>query len=342
MGVNASFALFTTWLINLFYLVGAEGAFCIVGDDLVFDSIYESEIIARLELYGVPINRGKSLFSDDEFSEFVGRILDKYGSLGVFKAAPFRSHDPLGIIRQFGYPSIKHLGPKRLFGKSYKDVVDCFLYLQTSPVLKAALLELSTPYERLSAEYHVPLPIYSGGVSQTILRKMYQEVPDAPISESDKLQIRLASEYGETSPWLASEESLRQVRRETDIKHLLSMPPGRAYDSLSRKVCVVQAFTVAENDSVWVSFHQALIASLKLCKTDDEALDLLISYQDRLDLFNINPVFARNIAVEEERAIKSMSRSESKRGNQKFSRSYVRNVYFWLERTAKRYLRMTK
>jgi len=114
MGLKGSFALFTIWLVNMLLIFGnTKGRFAVVGDDLVFESYLDGLVLNFLSIYEVPISTTKSLFSNSIFAEFVGKIIDKKGSLEVFKASPFKFYDdPMGLIRQYGPRGFRFLGTK--------------------------------------------------------------------------------------------------------------------------------------------------------------------------------------------------------------------------------------
>jgi len=114
MGVKGSFPLFTLWLSFIFLLLKGRSRFAIVGDDLVFDSELLEPYLEVLGTFGVPISEHKSLFNNPQYAEFVGQILDKRGSLEVYKAAERNViDDPLGLLRQYGARSFRFLTPRR-------------------------------------------------------------------------------------------------------------------------------------------------------------------------------------------------------------------------------------
>jgi hypothetical protein len=352
MGVNASFGLFTVWLINLFYHIGAEGRFCIVGDDIVFDSLFESHIIARLAALNVPISRGKSLFSDSIFAEFVGRVLDKHGSLDVYKGAPYSVKDPLGIVRQYGRAAIEFLGPKRLFGNNtYKDVVETVSFFRESWALRESIKAYVTPFEVLKMEYHVPPPVYLGGVSRTVLHKMLDDLSDNPPISLESLsnvekQFFLSVRWrvmGSYEPLRAAAELFHQVLR----KQVETLPPATAYHFLltvSDRVTRVAGFTVAFNDEMAVHLYEQLVGSLRSVRNMDDAADILVSYQQRLDLFSFDPISARNIAEVEKLALAKRldPKDRGHKGSGKIHVSYVSVVYKMLRRAATRFLAVNK
>lgn len=144
MGLNGSFPLFTTWLALACYFSNARGCFAIVGDDLVIESKYQDSICSILEKYGVPINHAKSIFNDS-IAEFVGRLLDRWGSLKVYKASPLNlQRDPLGYIRQYGVKAFNRTSLKRA-GKSFRKRL--LLFLEVGTDLQARIL-LSTFLEK--------------------------------------------------------------------------------------------------------------------------------------------------------------------------------------------------
>jgi len=296
MGVNASFGLFTTFLINIFYKVGAEGRFCIVGDDLVFDSIYEHEIVSELGRYSIPVNHAKSLFSDKIFAEFVGRLIDKYGSLDVFKASPYSSKDPLGIVRQYGRKAIFHLGPKHIFGKrSYVEVVDDLRYFLNSKVLAEAIKPYLSPYQVLLEEGHIPPPIHLGGVSKEILGKMAREIAPEGL---DPLRKPNATDMN-----LSADQRLQQKLLHSITNHLNLVQPEHAYNHyIQHGAKQVQAFTVAFNERGAVMLYNRLLQALKRVKSLDEAYEILIQYQTILDSIGIEPRNVRDISRTEKLA----------------------------------------
>jgi hypothetical protein len=344
MGVNASFPLFTTWLVDLFYQVGAAGRFCIVGDDLVFDSSYESEVLARLGVLNVPVNRGKSLFSDRFFAEFVGRIIDSVGSLDVFKASPFSYSDPLGLIRQYGKSAIEFLGPVRLFGtNSYKEVVEVVSYYTDSEVLRTAVLEYASPYDRLNAEGQIPDPVYSGGVTSVIIHKMLDSATVPPLTAGNLSYLERIYNFppvgwddiiGVSGLYLSF---LRGVR-----KLVLNYSGNHAYSVLiaRSRTPIVKAFTVAVNDPLAVRNYNRLIASLKECVKMEEAFILLDNYEAQNELFNLHPIVARNIAKTElaarARVILKDDKSLPTHMRRRHS-SYVSYVFRLIKRAAKRF-----
>ena len=126
MGLNGSFPMFTLWLLYLCYKAGARSAFAIVGDDLVIESKYEEKVVGFLSHYGVPINHAKSIFNHD-IAEFVGRVIDRWGSLNVYKASPLDlKRDPLGFIRQYGVKSFNRTSMKFKVGKSFRKRLQLF------------------------------------------------------------------------------------------------------------------------------------------------------------------------------------------------------------------------
>lgn len=103
MGLNGSFPLFTLWLLYLYKAAGAsDDQMAVVGDDLIVEAKFTPRILELLSRFGVPVNEAKSLF-DSDIAEFVGRLIDKHGNMGVYKASRFDlNKDPLGLIRQYG------------------------------------------------------------------------------------------------------------------------------------------------------------------------------------------------------------------------------------------------
>jgi len=106
-GVKGSFPGFTRFLIYLLEDAGIpQSDFVIVGDDLVLHSYWTDKALEQLKKYSIPINYSKSLI-DKKLAEFVGRVIDQHGNLGVYKGARYTENDPTGLLRQYGEVALK-------------------------------------------------------------------------------------------------------------------------------------------------------------------------------------------------------------------------------------------
>jgi hypothetical protein len=281
MGVNVSFGLFTVWLVNMFYHIGAQDAFCIVGDDIVFESSFEPHVLAHLAYYGISVNNGKSLFGHVGLAEFVGRLIDSVGSLNVYKANQFRRSDPLGIIRQYGLKAIKYLGPKRLFNMSYREVVSAVLFYHDSRELKEGIKPYLRPYDVLNMESKLPLPLHAGGVSRHILVKMVKEIPLPVLSPENMIFLNRKLSWGEALTPREFQLELRQG----EVARVSCMLPGQAYTYLINHEYArhVKAFTVETNEAYEIRLIQGLLARIKRCKSMEDALEILSGYEEIVD-----------------------------------------------------------
>lgn len=315
MGVSASFGLFTIWLINLFYHMGAHGAFCIVGDDLVFDSSFESELLAYLQLYGVPVNRGKSLFSNSLYCEFVGRVIDVHGSLNVYKASPFTRVDPLGVVRQYGLKGLS-LGPSKLFKSDYKDVAQSVLLYQQSPVLQTVVGLILPPRDILAMAGVIPKPVNSGGLSRTIIEKMAEEAyapveTNGEFSEENFLMsfdpgaiptptmepepstfseedFLMSGDMGGSQPLDLSVDYLEVASFRAEFS-LTKLEPRDAYQCLMEndKVKRLRAWAVESNDEYVQHIHVLLQEMLKDILCEEDGYELILEFEKSMDLLGL-------------------------------------------------------
>lgn len=99
----ASFALVHGLIIRgLERRYGRRNTFVVLGDDVaIFDSQVYNGYLSVLKDLKVPVSETKSIVSK-EIAEFAGKIITKFGPLGVEKWKGFKLSDPLTLLRFLG------------------------------------------------------------------------------------------------------------------------------------------------------------------------------------------------------------------------------------------------
>jgi len=113
MGVRPSFSAFSiTHTLLIRSLGGNPSNFATCGDDvLITDPEVASRYLQALSALDVEISIGKSLMGS-HLAEFAGRIYDKHGPWGSYKASPLDLvKDPLGMTRQYGFRGLNMVPP---------------------------------------------------------------------------------------------------------------------------------------------------------------------------------------------------------------------------------------
>jgi len=136
-GVKGSFPGFTRWLMHMLKIAGVPSThYAIVGDDLCLRSTETKKVLKMLKRFDIPVNTDKSIFNST-LGEFVGRLIDKHGSLDVFKGSPFNINDLTGLVRQYGFKALHRSSLKKIKGTRRHAIVSYVLYYKDRALRKS-------------------------------------------------------------------------------------------------------------------------------------------------------------------------------------------------------------